>query len=98
MIDPYNHEDDDDQPTLQRAAPSGSSARLPVASPVFDAFQDEATTATDLDVLGAVGPLTPLAPLGPIAHASVFEDVDTEKMPVDVRAGLVRASQVDDGA
>ena len=83
MTDPYNHdEEDDDPPTLQRVP----SANVAAAPAIFDAFPDEATTATDLDVLG------------PIADARTFEDVDTEKMPMEVRANLVRASLADDGA
>jgi hypothetical protein len=53
---------------------------------MFDTFADEATTATDLDALS------------PIADARDFDEIDTQKMPIEVRAGLVRASQVDDGA
>ena len=51
MTEPYNHDDDDDQPTLQRVSPT--SSKIAAAPPVFDPFPDEATTATDLDVLGS---------------------------------------------
>ena len=98
MTEPYNHDEDDDQPTLQRVAPTSSS--IAAAPPVFDAFLDEATTATDLEVLGsdvlATHP-SAFAPT-PIADAQSFDDIDTQKMPVEVRADLVRASQIDDGA
>lgn len=101
MTEPYNHDDDDDQPTLQRGAPTSSS--IAAAPAVFDAFQDEATTATDLDVLGSDDGLASEASVlafvaSPIADARDFDDIDTQKMPVEVRAGLVRASLVDDGA
>lgn len=91
MNGPYNHDDDDDQPTLQRVSPT--SSKIAAAAAVFDAFPDETTTATDLDVLGsdAAAVMT-----SPIADARDFDDLDTQKMPVEVRAGLVRASQVDD--
>lgn len=93
MTAPYNHDDDDNQPTLQRVAPT--SSRIAAALPVLDVFPDESTTATDLDVLGDdAAPVT----MGPIADARDFDDIDTQKMPVEVRAGLVRASQLDDGA
>jgi hypothetical protein len=94
VTEPYNHDEDDDQPTLQRVAPTSSS--IPAALPVLDAFPDEATTATDLDVLGSdnAGVLA----VAPIADARDFDDIDTQKMPVEVRADLLRASQVDDGA
>ena len=103
MTEPYN-QDDDDQPTLQRGAPTSSS--IAAAPAVFDAFQDEATTATDHDVLGSedalasevsVLALALVASPSPIADARDFDDIDTQKMPVEVRAGLVLASQVDDG-
>lgn len=95
MTDPYNHDDhdDDDQPTLQRVAPP--SSKIEAAAQVFEAFPDEATTATDVDVLG--GPGTGDA-LEPIADARDFDDIDTQKMPIELRAGLVAASQLDDGA
>lgn len=93
MTEPYNHDDDDDQPTLQRVSPTSSN--MPAASPALGAFPDEATTATDLDVLG--GHAEPLG-MAPIAEACDFDDIDTQRMPTEVRAGLVRASQVDDGA
>ena len=98
MTEPYNHDEDDDQPTLQRAAPTSSS--IAAAPPVVDAFLDEATTATDLEVLGSdVVATHPNAfATSPIADAQNFDDIDTQKMPVEVRADLVRASQVDDGA
>ena len=67
---------------------------------MFDAFADEATTATDLERLGSdVLATHPIAfATSPIGNAQSFDDMDTQKMPVDVRADLVRASQVDDGA
>ena len=88
MTETYNHDDDDDDddaPTLQRVAPTSSKIAVASASrePLFDAFHEEATTATDL---------------GTIGDARNFDEIDTQKMPVEVRAGLVRASQVDDGA
>ena len=92
MTEPHN-DDDDDQPTLQRVSPT--SSKILAAAPVPEGFLDEATTATDLDVLG--GHAAVLVP-APIADAIDFDDIDTQKMPVEVRAGLVRASQVDDGA
>ena len=98
MTEPYNHDEDDDQPTLQRVAPTSSS--IAAAPPVFDAFLDEATTATDLEVLGSDVLATRPAAFGtsPVADAQSFDDIDTQKMPVEVRADLVRASQIDDGA
>jgi hypothetical protein len=94
VTEPYNHDDDDDQPTLQRVSPT--SSKIAAALPVLDAFPDESTTATDLDVLGSAE--GDLVAMDPIAEARDFDDIDTQKMPVEVRAGLVRASQVDDGA
>ena len=99
MTEPYNHDDDDDPPTLQRGATTSSS--IAAAPAVFDAFLDEATTATDRGVLGSDDILASDASVlaaSPIADARDFDDIDTQKMPVEVRAGLVRASQVDDGA
>lgn len=101
MTEPYNQDDDDDQPTLQRGAPTPSS--IAAAPAVFDAFCDEATTANDLDVLGGDDLLASQASAialvaSPIADARDFDDVDTQKMPIEVRAGLVRASQVDESA
>ena len=98
MTEPYNHDEDDDQPTLQRVAPTSSS--IEAAPPAFDAFLDEATTATDLEVLGSDVLATHPAVFATsaIADAQSFDDIDTQKMPVEVRANLVRASQVDDGA
>jgi hypothetical protein len=86
VTDPYNHDDDDDAPTLQRVSPTSSKILAAEPVPMFDTFADEATTATDLDALS------------PIADARDFDEIDTQKMPIEVRAGLVRASQVDDGA
>ncbi len=97
MNDPYNHDEDDDQPTLQRVAPTSSNivAAAPVAPDAsLTAFLDEAPTTNDLDVLGSE---TVSLTGSPIADARDFDDIDTEKMPVDMRAGLLRASQVDDG-
>lgn len=93
MTAPYNHDDDDDdQPTLQRVAPT--SSKIAAALPVLDVFPDESTTATDHDVLFADAAAVTM---GPITDARDFDDIDTQKMPVEVRAGLVRASQLDDG-
>ncbi len=98
MTESYEHDEDDDQPTLQRVAPTSSS--IAAAPPAFDTFLDEATTATDLEMLGSdVLATRPSAfASSPIADAQSFDDIDTQKMPVEVRADLVRASQVDDGA
>lgn len=92
MTEPYNHDEDDELPTLQRVAPTSSS--IAAAAPALDAFPDEATTATDLDVLGSHAEAV-LEELAPIADARAFEDIDTQKMPVEVRADLLRASQAE---
>lgn len=94
MTEPHN-DDDDDQPTLQRVSPT--SSKILAAAPVPEGFLDEATTATDLDVLGGHAAVLGPAP-SPVASAFDYDEIDTQKMPVEVRAGLVRASQVDDGA
>jgi hypothetical protein len=91
VTEPYNHDDDDDQPTLQRVAPTSSN--IAAAAPVLDAFPDEATTANDLDVLGSHAEAVLEA--APIADARDFDDIDTQKMPVEVRADLLRASQAE---
>lgn len=95
MTEPYNHDEDDDQPTLQRVAPTSSGMPAAPAAPSLTAFLDEAPTANDLVVLGSDA--TAFATTT-IADARDFDDIDTQKMPVEVRADLVRASQVDDGA
>jgi hypothetical protein len=90
VINPADIHDDDDPPTLQRFSPS---TNLVAAAPLVDAFPDEATTANDLDVLGSADLEQTVGPVA--AHELI--DGDTEKMPIEVRAGLLRQSQVDDG-
>ncbi len=80
--DPYD-DDDDDQPTLQR--PPSTSIKLPVAPPLADVLPDvrprlpEESTATDFVL--------------PVPVEPEYTDVETPKIPLDVAAILLRASQ-----
>jgi hypothetical protein len=83
--DPYD--DDDDHPTLQRPAPT--SMKMPVAraadatEAMVGGFVVDSTTDTDLHVVETIDPLD-------------FADLETPKIPLDVAAVLLRASQTDD--
>jgi hypothetical protein len=101
--DPYN--DDDDSPTLQRP-PTGSVQIRRVA------FVEESSTDTDLVPLDALAPPESLADahtvdsLPPdealalldieVTHVPDYTDMETPKIPLDVAAVLLRASQEDD--
>jgi hypothetical protein len=106
--DPYD--DDDDSPTLQRP-PTGSvhvqrAAQAVAASAV--AFVEEPSTDTDLvplDLLADAHTVDSLPPDDAMAlldievtHAAEdYTDMETPKIPLDVAAVLLRASQEEDG-
>jgi hypothetical protein len=99
--DPYD-DDDDDSPTLQRPpTASNSVARLPAVA-VAAAFVEEPSTDTDLvplDSLADAHTVDSLPPAEAVAHMDLvdYADMETPKIPLDVAAVLLRASQDDDG-
>ena len=110
VTDPY--EDDDDSPTLQRQAPpSAKMQRAPRSLEAGGFALEESSTDTDLVLLDPlVDPLVdPLADahtvdaLPPDAafallDAPDYSDMETPKIPLDIAAVLLRASQDDDGS
>ncbi len=107
--DPYD--DDDDSPTLQRP-PTGSvqvlraphAARAVAGNGV--AFVQEPSTDTDLVPLDSLADAHTVDSLPPddaialdieVTHAPDYTDMETPKIPLDVAAVLLRASQEDDG-
>lgn len=102
MTDPYD--DDDDSPTLQRppAALNGLPPSLAVAE-----FLEESSTDTDLvplDALADAHTVDSLPPVEDEADAAAlmslpdYADMETPKIPLDLAAVLLRASQDDDGS
>jgi hypothetical protein len=82
VTDPY--EDDDDSPTLQRPAPP--SAKMQCAL-LIDPIADAHT-------VDALPPDVAIA----LMEAPDYSDMETPKIPLDVAAVLLRASQDDDGS
>lgn len=103
VTDPY--EDDDDSPTLQRPAPpSVKMQRAPralVATPGGFALE-ESSTDTDLVLLDPHADAHTVDALPPdilaLMEAPDYSDMETPKIPLDVAAVLLRASQDDDGS
>ena len=103
VTDPY--EDDDDSPTLQRPAPpSATMQRAPRSLDVGGFAFEESSTDTDLDPLAdsladahTVDALPPDAAIARM-DAPDYSDMETPKIPLDVAAVLLRASQDDDGS
>ena len=107
VTDPY--EDDDDSPTLQRPAPpSATMQRAPRSLDVGGFAFEESSTDTDLDPLAdsladALADAHTVDALPPDAatvrmDAPEYSDLETPKIPLDVAAVLLRASQDDDGS
>jgi hypothetical protein len=109
VIDPY--EDDDDSPTLQRPAPpSATMARAPRSLDAGGSALEVLSTDTEFVVVPPADPLAdPLADahtvdaLPPDAALALMDapdytDMETPKIPLDVAAALLRASQDDDGS
>ena len=99
VTDPY--EDDDDSPTLQRPAPpSATMQRAPRSLDVGGFAFEESSTDTDLDPLVDARTVDALPPDAAIARmdAPDYSDMETPKIPLDVAAVLLRASQDDDGS
>jgi hypothetical protein len=107
VTDPY--EDDDDSPTLQRPAPpSAKMQRAPRSlGPTPGGFAlEESSTDNDLVLLDPLDPLADahtvdaLPPDAAFAlmDAPDYSDMETPKIPLDVAAVLLRASQDDDGS
>ena len=106
--DPYD-DDDDDSPTLQR--PPTASSHVPRALAASGvAFIEESSTDTDLVALApldsladahTVDSLPPDDAMGlldvDVTNAPDYTDMETPKIPLDVAAVLLRASQEDDG-
>jgi hypothetical protein len=110
ITDPYD--DDDDSPTLQRPVTTSAVALQASAVQDRDhvpatEFLDEPSTDTDLVSLDALDALAladahtvdSLPPSDAIARMDVpdYADMETPKIPLDVAAVLLRASQDDDG-
>ena len=110
--DPYD--DDDDSPTLQRPptgsahVPRAAHA-LVTKTAAAVAFVDEPSTDTDLaplDLLADAHTVDSLPPDDAVAlmdidvtHGSPdYSDMETPKIPLDVAAVLLRASQEEDGS
>lgn len=98
MTDPYD--DDDDSPTLQR--PATASSGMPLA-PALVEFPEESSTDTDLaplDVLADAHTVDSLPPAEAMAlmDSPDYADLETPKIPLDLAAVLLRASQDDDGS
>jgi hypothetical protein len=104
VIDPY--EDDDDSPTLQRPAPpSAKMQRAPKAlDPTPGGFAlEESSTDTELVMLDPLADAHTVDALPPdvaiaLMEAPDYSDMETPKIPLDVAAVLLRASQDDDGS
>jgi hypothetical protein len=98
VTDPY--EDDDDSPTLQRPAPPSAKApRLLEAG----GFLAESSTDTDLVLLDPLADAHTVDALPPDAAIALmdapdYSDMETPKIPLDVAAVLLRASQDDDAS
>jgi hypothetical protein len=111
ITDPYdNDDDDDDSPTLQRPAAISMAALQASVDHVRDPvrvteFLDEPSTDTDLVSLGVLDALADahtvdaLPPSDAVARMDDVEcaDMDTPRIPLDIAAVLLRASQDDDG-
>jgi hypothetical protein len=99
--DPYD--DDDDSPTLQRP-PTASKVQLSPEARVI--FVEESSTDTDLVPIDAVDEqladahtVDSLPPADAVAlmDSPDYSDMETPKIPLDVAAVLLRASQDDEG-
>lgn len=102
ITDPYD--DDDDSPTLQRPVTTSAGAlRAAVAHVGLPEFLDEPSTDTDLvslDALADAHTVDSLPPSDAITRMDDdvdYADMETPKIPLDVAAVLLRASQDDDG-
>ena len=109
--DPYD--DDDDSPTLQRPPTGSVQVlRQPQAARALAdsgvAFVEESSTDTDLVPLDPLADAHTVDSLPPddalalldieVTHAAAdYTDMETPKIPLDVAAVLLRASQEDDG-
>jgi hypothetical protein len=101
VTDPY--EDDDDSPTLQRPAPpSAKMQRAPRALDAGGFALEESSTDTDLVLLDPLADAHTVDALPPdilaLMEAPDYSDMETPKIPLDVAAVLLRASQDDDGS
>jgi hypothetical protein len=98
VTDPY--EDDDDSPTLQRPAPP--SAKMQRAPRAGGFALEESSTDTDLVLLDPLADAHTVDALPPdilaLMEAPDYSDMETPKIPLDVAAVLLRASQDDDGS
>ncbi len=77
------YDDNDDQPTLQRPAPPSGKVRLAPYVPLDDAHTVDALPP-DAGVALMDGP--------------DYSDMETPKIPLDVAAALLRASQDEEGS
>jgi len=99
--DPYD--DDDDSPTLQRPATAASGMPLAPAAVELVEFPEESSTDTDLAPLDLLADAHTVDSLPPAEAVALMDDPDyadmeTPKIPLDVAAVLLRASQDDDGS
>lgn len=102
VTDPYD--DDDDSPTLQRPAPpSAKMQRAPRSLGTGGFALEESSTDTNLVLLDPLADAHTVDALPPDAafalmDAPDYSDMETPKIPLDVAAVLLRASQDDDGS
>lgn len=100
VTDPYD-DDDDDSPTLQRPAPP--STKIERAPRLLEAggFLEESSTDTDLVLLDPLADAHTIDALPPdilaLMDAPDYSDMETPKIPLDVAAVLLAASQDDEG-
>jgi len=102
--DPYD--DDDDSPTLQRP-PTGSGIVPRALAASAGTFVEESSTDTDLVALDPLADAHTVNSLPPddavalldadVIEATEYTDMETPKIPLDVAAVLLRASQEDEG-